>query len=934
MPDFIYNHKTTSFRAQMLKVDAELKNIYSTRKHIKDTCFQFPFADVYIIVSKNSDQTVNLVKSGGDEYEFSYSNLGTQVASNLFKIEGKATGQQVSLDHVPSINGGIGQVLVGDSVQVGFYDSSRQKPYIRRIVKKGNLIIDPGGVVPPVYPSGQWYQSNASPKQNALGDYVNSNLLDPRNETINWHLPTSTNPEIENVGLRAFGLARLEAPARTEFGELIESSPKVDCYMTAYPKSNESGSFGVWIGAWTVGTNILLWETSSGSGPGWTNPSYPLHSRFFVDPLTGWAHAVERPTNVSPQKINSACALNKFNGSDISRAATGGANLASISFNSFMVTTGEGAEAVTNPEAYFFCPAHPAISTTGLASVDFLQMNQSNGHWDSYSSYDPGLIPDGGPSVIPDLISYGFETGGPPPWLGKEALMFVSGGVKEIFGGTTWSKAHWTLRSIKVNGTPGSLVVSKTLNPVNNPTILSQASLKTQVAAVDHTILEWITSFPFSLGFWRGGLRINNDTSDSTWQIFSNAPPILLPYSGPNFNRVGTLVSRLASVWPPEKKNCGGGVVVDLDAENADHIAFCVLEPEQIVYAKGYAPTPAPSYEDPNLEEVTDQLQTYQYHYREYNPCEGRTLEADGYRTDTTVPHGSQPSVAPGSPYSDTVPCFNVEYGSGTVIRNYFVDDEGLHKQIYNTWIQQVGTIYRTKLIVVAPDGTKREKDISQLLDATHSSVARGSTNYVGLGGPVTITGTESNFPLAHNVWQIILLKQKDLVVLLRDLHLDGANNNPTPNLEVWDISGPIFTKLSTVRLGSYTEKMLVDNNPQGWRAGDQLWNPYAFQGPRMKGCLDVDGIPHILVMVGEGKKVTSSQSGFKRVCYSRISLEDPTAPTVLNHAITSPDVGIGNSGDVPTDWPLWWEWDSLILTKDRVTWIKDSKFRESIPTL
>lgn len=781
-----------------------------------------------------------------------------------------------------------------------------------------------------------WLQSNAGPAQNAVGGRVDAALLDPRNSTTNWHLPTSTTTGVEHAGLRAFGLARVEVPNRNwEWGDLDESGGKTDVYMTAYPKDNEAGGFGVWVGAWRVSDRVMLWEASSGSGSGWTNPDYPVQSRFFVDALTGWGHAVERTNSTSPQKINSACASNKFNGSDLSRAASGGLNLANISLHSFLVTTGEGEEATTEIESYFFCPAHPAISTGGLASVDFLKMNQGNGHWDSHSSYDPALIPVGGSSEIPDLLAYGSETGGPNAWRGTEALVFVSGGVKEIFGGSTWSRAHWTLRSLKVDGTPGDLVVSKTIDAVNNPPVLSQGSLKTQIAGVDH-VLRWEDSFPYSIGFWLGGLRIDNSTSDASWQVFKDSPPILLPYTTPNTGRLGTLTSRLSSAWPPTKKNCGGGISVDKDSEGGEHIAFCVMEPEQFLYAKGYAPTPVPSYEDPNLEDVTDELQTYKYRYDEFNACTGfNILDANGYRTDTIVPHGTSPSVTPGGFYEEYTSCVDIgfpEMTSSYRHRVYQVVDEGMHKQIYNSWIQQVGATYRTKLVIVAPDGSKRETDISQLLDATHSATARtGAPNYAGGGGGVTITGTESDFPAPSNVWQILLYIKKGLALVLRDLHADGVDNNPTPHLECWDISGDDFVKLSTVRLGSFSEIMTVDNNPQGWRAGDQFWYPYAFGPPRMKGCLDASGNPQILVMVGESKKVTSSQSGFKRVCYARINLSDPSAPDVLRHSITSPDEGVGNSGDVPSDWPLWGEMDSLILTPGHVTWIKDSKFRESI---
>lgn len=776
-----------------------------------------------------------------------------------------------------------------------------------------------------------WIQSNAGSGQNAVGGRVNSSLLDPRNETTDWRLPTGVTEGADNPGLRAYGLARANVPTRNwETGDL--AGGETDCYVTAWPRQEEGGSIGLYVGAWRVSDRVPLWERSTGSGFGYTNPAHPVHARFFLDPLTGWGHVIERANNSSPQKITSACSEGKYNSSDISRAASGGLNLANASFNSFFITVGEGEEAVTEIQSYIFCPAHPSMSSSGVASVDFLKMDQSNGEWESHSSYDPALIPFGGPSEIPDLLAYGLENGGPPPWRVGEALAFVSGGVKEIFGGTTWSKVNWTLRAIKTNGTPGDFVVHKTVEAVNNPTVLSQCSLKTQIAGIDHPI-QWIDSFPYNLGFWRGGLRVDNSTSNSSWQVFKDAPPILLPYSDPNNNRLAGITNRLCSVWPPTKKNCGGGIVVDKDAEGGEHVAFCVLEPEQFLYAQGYAPTPVPSYEDPNLEEVTDQLQTYQFHYRSYNPCTGTILTADGYRTDTIVPHGSSPSVAPGSPYSDTVPCFAEGYGSGTTERTYSVDDEGLHKQIYNNWIQQVGACYRTKLIVVAPDGTYREKDISQLLEVSHSIVARGSTNYVGGGAPTTITGTDSSFPVADNVWQILLYIKLGLAIILRDLHADGINNNPTPHIEVWDISGEVFSKLSTVRLGSYSELKATDDTSGSfnWRAGDQEWNPYSHGPPRMKGCLDSSGQPQLLAIVGENKKITSSQSGFKRVCYALISLTTPSDPDVLRHAVTSPDEGVGNSGDVETDWPLWWEWDSLILTPGHVAWIKDSRFRESI---
>lgn len=163
----------TSVKAQMLKVSNDLSKIRSTRQHIKDTCFSFPFADIYIVIAAYSDNTYDLVKNAGDQYEFSFSSLGTQVASNLFKIEGRASGEQVSLERVPAIRGNK-HLNQGDSVQVGFYDSSRQKPYIRRIVKRGKVVIDPG--TPPSIALGLWSQPEANV---GLSYFAPSDIVNP-----------------------------------------------------------------------------------------------------------------------------------------------------------------------------------------------------------------------------------------------------------------------------------------------------------------------------------------------------------------------------------------------------------------------------------------------------------------------------------------------------------------------------------------------------------------------------------------------------------------------------------------------------------------------------------------------------------------------------------------------------------------------------------
>jgi hypothetical protein len=119
-------------------------------------------------------------------------------------------------------------------------------------------------------------------------------------------------------------------------------------------------------------------------------------------------------------------------------------------------------------------------------------------------------------------------------------------------------------------------------------------------------------------------------------------------------------------------------------------------------------------------------------------------------------------------------------------------------------------------------------------------------------------------------------------------------------------------------------------------KAGDQEWDPHAFGPPRMKACrkAGTSNTPVIVALVGESKKVNpATDSQFKRVCYALIELEDPDDPTVTRTDRTSPDEGIGASGNIDGTYPLWDSWDTLVLTPNHVAWIRDSVFQETAPS-
>lgn len=146
--------------SEMAKIKNHIDHIQTNREYIRKTCFDYPFSDIYIVLKAYDDNTYDLIQSAGDEYEFSFSNLGDQVASNLFKNTTNGTDVQGSLSRVPSIQNGTGKAIVGDSVQVSYYDSSRQKPYIRRIVKRGPLTIVTGTTT---IEYGEWMQTEGNP---------------------------------------------------------------------------------------------------------------------------------------------------------------------------------------------------------------------------------------------------------------------------------------------------------------------------------------------------------------------------------------------------------------------------------------------------------------------------------------------------------------------------------------------------------------------------------------------------------------------------------------------------------------------------------------------------------------------------------------------------------------------------------------------------
>lgn len=893
--DFDLNDSGYTVSDKLTVVKNKLSFLSPVFHKIQKTSYDFPLGLDYIVVTDNGDNTYDLIKYGGEEYNFSNGSISLDPT--------KATNEMGLMQRVPALNLRRGKLNLGDVVNVCFYDRSKQKPYIRNLLKRGNLTIREENPPTPTG-TGLWLRSYASATENALGSFISPAGLYRINPdtTATWVLPTSDNPSIQHAGIQAFGLGRFNGPNNSAPGE-------TDSYASAwqYQVEADPGTHGWRIGTWATSNRVPLWSKDFGlvTDSGLVNPEFLKNFRFFIDNVSGWIHVIPDSSISFPGRIFSARSSTVARTSNISRGA-GTLNLANISMHSYIETIGEEGFI----ESYMCCPATPETSAGGQASVDFLKMDQNNGDWLSHSSYDSAYIPEGGPSVIPDCLEFGHLTGGPVPWRDKEAVVFSSGGLKDLFDSSAWTKTHWSIRSLKTDGTAGGLLKSKTVDATDSPTLLPSANLKSEALAADY-------AGAYDGSYWTLGIELNAVESDADWAKFQNITSMLLPVEVSNNARMTTLRDCLATngiygggarVWPVDLRNMGSGIIVD----EAKTTWFVVLEPEQVLFGGSFGTRITGNVLDCRI-----------WHWYISNEC------TPSFNNGTNMVLGTNPDhpIPGGLPFPGVrllqEPCGVNEFGGVLNVETFWGWDgtEYTRPEKINVFSQEPGYLWRTKLYGVTNAGALIEADISQLKDVPHT-----------VFGPVVVSTTEINFPIADNVWQIISFADKGLVAVLRDLHANGLYSNPSPALEIWSISGSTLIKRSTTRLGSYTELKDFDD-PSGdlWKAGDQEWDPYAFSPPRMKACRGEDNRPVILVMVGENKKANpDTDSLFKRVCWATIEVANPAAPTVTRSARTSPDEGVGSSGDIDGNYPTWVDWDTLVLTPGKVAWTRNSNFYET----
>ena len=736
-----------------------------------------------------------------------------------------------------------------------------------------------------------------------------------------WPLPTSDIPDTYIPGLLPFGLVRYQIEA-------------ADLYGCAWVQEVAGGAgSAVLVGAWNALTRALLWSTNFGitTSP-WTNPDLPYSCRFFHEPTHHWMFALPLPSGFPPE-IFSARSAEEIAHHTIDKPSH------NVSINSWSEPDVSEIDMTAHPTRIWMCLPYCGAGPVAGEKVDFWFFDEiakawgSNGVWMAAED-----VPVGGAALVPDLIGNGAAFGGPVAWLGQEALVIVTGGTRDILAAGRWLEAHWTCRSIKVDGTPGILAKSKTI-VATLPTALEPSSLKTEIMAGAYPMVLTMLgaealpgdAWSWDIGTfrWDSGCRLG---TDSEVPNYMHTCPIALPAAYPNTGRMLSLSSRVESGWPSQA-NMGGGAVVD----EAGTVWTCILEPEQVLYG-GY-------YTDEYIDDLPAWwLEEEAWHCLYGHRKIGGWVDSPS-RTLTYAVSGNSAysmTVSVGADASYDGDCTG-EWGGDMFwkVRLKMYDSVTPGQHFRKVWNQKNGTIRRTILRGHRADDSTVEADISQLLDADHTGVRTSFEDMVFHSDETgswwtghTVGVTQPDYPLPDNVWQMLSFPEAGILSILRDLHADGADNNPTPHIEIWRVDITTPAKLSTVRLGSYDEKKTSDNTDfePHWKDGDQEWDPYAIGAPRMKGCRDsLTNAPIIVAMVGEAKKVDpETDSQFKRCCYATINCANPSSPEVVRSAQTSPDEGVGPSGEVPGNGPLWQHWDTLLLTTGRVAWIRDSEFREA----
>lgn len=133
-----------------------IKALPNTKKQIKQISETHPQGHLFEVIDAGKNNTWNLAKYSGYTYDFN--------GTSLSKPDERGTNFGSRLDNVASILPGKLELQKGDMVEVAYYDRNRQRPYIKRVFKRGfSTQVDgeepSSPPVPlPVFETGMWLQ--------------------------------------------------------------------------------------------------------------------------------------------------------------------------------------------------------------------------------------------------------------------------------------------------------------------------------------------------------------------------------------------------------------------------------------------------------------------------------------------------------------------------------------------------------------------------------------------------------------------------------------------------------------------------------------------------------------------------------------------------------------------------------------------------------
>lgn len=865
------------------------------------------------------------------------------------------------VDDVPCIDPNLGGYLkAGMTVAVRYNKVDPNVCYIRNLGPAGltgpvEIIVPPDP--PVIVGAGEWFQANKSWRQVSAGAAIDEGFYhigSPNNENAWGTVPTNEDWEPDNQTIQErfypFGIVRYQ------LGLESETEDDHDFYALGYPVRTNSSGIGYEMCMFEVGTGeVAVRESFFFEGPvDISNQNAVRSTQFFHDTNSKWNTIVTSSDVPSSNQAMSG----KFSDGELIHAHTSlNKPTHNAALYSLQVDDPDNSDETVKITKSYLCLPYFQLGDTGNETVQFWEMNQGSGAWILKTEVNAVDVPDGGPSLTPDILNSGTAQTGPVAVASHQFLIPVLGGKQDILDPDSWEELYWGVHGYNPDGTVGERKIFKRLLSSNSPTIWG---FQSEILAAPYpATYQWTGTdlFDVPLGYkiWQG-ITLMGD--NPFYNRFYKVWPILMPCAGPNMTRLSSnqgfdahLAYAASKQWPNDTTCRPGGMVVD----HEETAWFVLMEPEPIRYASSQVSGLRPTGNS-NEYSAVDSGNTGTVYYWTYfdNQTECDRGVSSGHGWSALTPfhpvYGSTIPLFPPDTVEVSSPCNNTD---GTRFQSYAMQDKGTRPIFNYCYNYALGYLWRTKLYGLKADNSLIEIDISN----THSvsETKNFGAGRAGLEGGATSQETYNitinNVPMGDGVWQIHPFLHEDVpyMAILRDAHSDDNGDClPAPVLQVWNLASQ--TKVSTVRLGSYEdireEDFFNEENDYSYKRNDWIWNPYAYGVPRMKSCIakgDDKNSTVLHILVEEQKVVdTDSESQYRRAVYHTIKLRDPGDPEMQSKDTwESPEVAVGEPPAEPAypggdpenpnyiNGPLLKDWDTVMLTEDLLTWVRKSRIYE-----